>query len=151
MKRVDLASSIILLILSLVMLFEVRRLDIGSLNLPKEGLLPVVLAILLFVLSLVLLARSIGGKKESVLSEKGPGMWNLKRIGSVLGLLGLAVFFERLGYVISTFAFLVFLLGVIEKQKWWMVFTVASLSSLISYLMLGSLLDSPLPKGILGW
>ena len=151
MKRIDLASSIILLILSLVMLFEARKLDVGTLNMPKEGLLPVVLAILLFVLSLVLLARSIGGKKESVLSEKEAGMWNLKRIGSILGLLGLAVLFERLGYVISTFAFLLFLLGVIEKQKWWMVFTVASLSSLISYLMLGSLLDSPLPKGILGW
>jgi putative tricarboxylic transport membrane protein len=151
MKKIDLTSSIILLLLSLVMLFEAGKLDIGTLNLPKEGLLPVVLAILLFILSLVLLARSIGGKRESTRSEKAPGMWHPKRIGSILGLLGLAVFFERLGYVLSTLAFLIFLLGVIERQKWWTVFAVACLSSLISYIMLGSLLDSPLPKGILGW
>jgi putative tricarboxylic transport membrane protein len=151
MKKIDVSSGIILLILSLVMLFEARKLDIGTLNLPKEGLLPVVLAILLFILSLVLIARSIGGKKESAPSQKETGLWSPKRIGAILGLLGLAVFFERVGYVISTFAFLVFLLGVIERQKWWMALTVASLSSLISYLMLGSLLDSPLPKGLLGW
>ncbi len=151
MKKIDLMSGIILMILSLVMLIEAGKLDIGSLNTPKEGLLPFILAILLFILSSVLVGRSLRAKNESASSEKEPGGWNLKRIGSIVSLLGLAFFFERLGYVISTFAFLVFLLGVIERQKWWLVFTVALLTTLCSYLMLGSLLDSPLPKGILQW
>lgn len=151
MKKLDLVSGIILMILSLIMLLEARKLDFGSLTVPKEGLLPFILAILLFILSSVLVGKSLREKGERASSEKEPGGWNLKRIGSVAGLLGLAFFFERLGYIISTFAFLVFLLGVIERQKWWLVFTVALLSTLCSYLILGSLLDSPLPKGILRW
>jgi putative tricarboxylic transport membrane protein len=151
MKKPDLVSGIILMILSLIMLLEARKLDFGSLNSPKEGLLPFILAILLLILSSVLVGKSLRKKPEGESSEKKPEGWNLKRIGTVAGLLGLAFFFERLGYILSTFAFLVFLLWVIERQRWWVVFTVAFLSTLVSYLILGPLLDSPLPKGILGW
>ena len=151
MKKTDLTSGIILMMLSLVMLLEARKLEIGTLNVPKEGLLPFVLAILLFVLSAVLISKSLNVKNERSPSDKELGNWNLKRIGSIAGLLGFAFFFERLGYAVSAFGFLVFLLGVIERQKWWVVLTVALLTTLCSYLMLGSLLDSPLPRGILRW
>jgi hypothetical protein len=151
MNKTDVASGIILMLLSLVMLLEARKLDVGSLNLPREGLLPFILAILLFILSSVLVGKSLKSKSERASSGKEPGSWNLKRAGSVAGLLSMAFFFERLGYAVSAFGFLVFLLGVIEKQKWWLVFIVAFLTTLCSYLMLGSLLDSPLPKGILRW
>jgi len=151
MKKTDLTSGIILMMLSLVMLLEARKLEIGTLNVPKEGLLPFVLAILLFVLSAVLISKSLNVKNERSPSDKELGNWNLKRIGSIAGLLGFAFFFERVGYAVSAFGFLVFLLGVIERQKWWVVLTVALLTTLCSYLMLGSLLDSPLPRGILRW
>jgi hypothetical protein len=152
MKKVDLMSGIILMILSLAMLLESRKLDIGSLTIPKEGLLPFILAILLFILSSVLIGKSLLKVKSGrVSSEEKAGSWNIKRAGSIAGLLGFAFFFERLGYAVSAFGFLLFLLGVIERQKWWVVFTVAFLTTVCSYLMLGSLLDSPLPKGILRW
>ena len=151
MKKTDLTSGIILMVLSLVMLLEAWKLEIGTLNVPKEGLLPFVLAILLFVLSAVLISKSLNVKNERTPSDKELGNWNLKRIGSIAGLLGFAFFFERVGYAVSAFGFLVFLLGVIERQKWWVVLTVALLTTLCSYLMLGSLLDSPLPRGILRW
>jgi putative tricarboxylic transport membrane protein len=58
--------------------------------------------------------------------------------------------FESLGYVISTFLFIAFLLRVVERQRWSLVVVIAFFTSLATYLVFGLLLNTPLPAGILG-
>jgi putative tricarboxylic transport membrane protein len=149
MRRANLISAVTLLGLALATLLEVSKLPFGRLNAPQAGFFPLILALLLAVCSLVLLAQSIGGPKEKSAASQGAAIW--KKI--VLALAALAVFgvlFESLGYIISTFLFIAFLLRAVERQKWSLVVVVAFLTSLTTYLVFGLLLNTPLPGGILG-
>ena len=72
-------------------------------------------------------------------------------MGLALGaLFAFAFLFEHLGYIITTFLLIAFLLRAIEPQKWWVVILVAFLCSLVSFLVFGLLLNIQLPPGILG-
>jgi putative tricarboxylic transport membrane protein len=105
---------------------------------------------LLAIFSLVLIAQSIGGTKEEFRGSGGQSrIW--KRIVLAVGaLVVFGVLFEGLGYVISTFLFIAFLLRAVERQKWSLVVVAAFLTSLATYLVFGLLLNTPLPGGILG-
>jgi len=73
-----------------------------------------------------------------------------KRIGLAIGaLVAFGLLFETLGYILSTFLFIAFLLRAVERQKWWLVVVVAFCTSLVIYLLFGLLLNTPLPAGIL--
>ena len=96
------------------------------------------------------MAQAIGGTKEQSGASRGESpIW--KRI--VLAVAALVVFgllFESLGYVISTFLFIAFLLRAVEQQKWGLAVVVAFFTALATYLVFGLLLQTPLPGGILG-
>jgi putative tricarboxylic transport membrane protein len=149
MRRTDVISAATLLALALAALLEASKLPYGRLNSPQPGFFPLILAIFLAIFSLVLLAQSIRGtKEESRGSSREAAIW--KRIVLAVGaLVVFGVLFESLGYIISTFLFIAFLLSVVEQQKWSLVVVIAFFTSLATYLVFGLLLNSPLPGGIL--
>ena len=59
------------------------------------------------------------------------------------------VVFERLGYLLATFLFIIFLLRAVERRSWGLALSVALSASLMSYLVFGLLLGTPLPAGFL--
>lgn len=149
MERRNFAISIVLMVLAAVAIWEATQLPFGSLRTPQPGFWPLILAIILAFFSLLHFGKTV---KEKV--EKGnpfwtrPGAW--KGIGLVAGsLIAFGFLFEPLGYLISVFLLIAFLLRVIEPMKWWLVITIALLSSVLSYLMFGVLLSTPLPAGLL--
>jgi putative tricarboxylic transport membrane protein len=149
MKRRNFAISIVLVALAAIAILEAVQLPFGTLKAPQSGFWPLILAIILAFFSLLHFGKTV---KEKV--EKGnpfwtrPGAW--KRIGFGVGsLVAFAFLFEPLGYLISVFLLIGFLLRVIEPMKWWLVITIALLSSVLSYLMFGVLLSTPLPAGLL--
>jgi putative tricarboxylic transport membrane protein len=149
MRRIDVISAVTLLALALTALLEASKLPFGRLNAPQAGFFPLILALFLAVFSLVLMAQSIGGAAEKSGTSNEKAIW--KKI--LLAIAALAVFgvvFESLGYIISTFLFIAFLLRAVEQQKWSSVVVVAFLTSLTTYLVFGLLLNTPLPGGILG-
>ena len=150
MGRNNVISAVTLLALALAALFEASKLPFGRLSSPQPGFFPLILAAILAVFSLLLLAQAIGGTKEaSGVFRGGSAIW--KRI--VLAIAALVIFgvlFESLGYIISTFLFIAFLLRAVERQKWSLVVIVALFTSLATYLVFGLLLNTPLPGGILG-
>lgn len=151
MKKVDLISSIVLLALSMAALLESSKLPFGSIKTPKMGFLPLILAIALTIFSLILLGQAIKEKRVKGLSLSNVESRSWKRIGLTVGaLFAYPFFFEHLGYKISTFLLIAFLLKSIEPQKWWLTIVVALLSSLLSYLIFGVLLNIPFPTGKLG-
>lgn len=150
MRRSDAISGIALLALALAMLFEASKLPFGRLSSPRPGFFPLILAVILAVFSLILLRQAVKEREErDGPFTTGPGTW--KKIGLATGaLLAFALLFESLGYILSVFLFMAFLLRAVEGQKWWLVFVVALPASLLSYLLFGMLLKTPLPAGILG-
>lgn len=125
-------------------------MPIGSLAAPRLGLWPGILALFLAILSLILLGQTIIKKGE----ERSP-FWarseSRKKVGLTVGaLFSLGFIFEYVGYLISVFIFMIFLFRVIQPLKWWLVITLAIVSSLGSYLIFGLLLNTFLPKGFLG-
>jgi putative tricarboxylic transport membrane protein len=149
MKRRDLITSIVLLALAAAPLWEIAKLPIGSPSLPEAGFFPLILVILLGILSLVLLAQTLEGKGE----QQAPpwvssGGW--KTLGlTVAGLFAFVIFFERIGYLISTFLLVTLPLWASGKMSRWKVILVAFVTAFASYMIFGILLQSPLPLGIL--
>lgn len=150
MKKSNLFSGVILLALATAILIEANKLGLGSLKTPESGLFSFMLAIVLAILSLVLLRQAIKEKDERrspLLAEAT----NWKKIGMTLGaLLAYAFLLEPIGYLVSSFFLIVFLLLAVEAQKWWLTIVVAFLSSAGSYLIFDLLLNVPLPVGMLG-
>jgi len=150
MRRTDVISALTLLGLALAALFEASKLPFGKLISPQAGFFPLILAIFLSIFSLVLMAHAIGEtKKEFGASRAGSAIWK-KIVLAVGALVVFGVLFESLGYIISTFLFIAFLLRAVEQQKWSLVVVVAFFTSLATYLVFGLLLNTPLPGGILG-
>ena len=150
MRRSDIAAGLILLGFAGVILLQSHSLTFGSIRTPHTGFFPSVLAVLLLLLSLMLLGQALRQ------SESRAHLWQVtaegwKRIGSTLGaMIGFALLLEGIGYLLSTFIVMVFLLRAIEPQRWIVVITVALSTALISYVIFASLLGIPLPAGILG-
>lgn len=148
MKKRDLILGFILLALAIATLVETSKLPIGSLSSPHVGFFPLITAILLGILSLVLLGQAIRGKDiKKIPLWVSSGGW--KPLSLTVGFLFLFnIFFERLGYLISTFLFIAFLVG-ISGKKWWVVIIYAFFAALASYLIFGLLLKAQLPGGML--
>ena len=150
MRRTDFISAVTLLALALAALLEASKLPFGRVGSPQAGFFPLILAVFLAIFSLVFLAQTIGGHKaEPGDSRGGSTTWN-KIVLAVGALVVFGLLFESLGYVISTFLFISFLLRVVERQKWSLVVVIAFFTSLATYLVFGLLLNTPLPAGILG-
>ena len=67
---------------------------------------------------------------------------------TTLALLAYGFGMDYLGFLVSTFIFLVFLLRMIEPQRWSLVLLESALASGISYLVFDIWLQAQLPKGI---
>jgi putative tricarboxylic transport membrane protein len=149
MKRARLITSAILLGLACATLIETGKLPIGNLHSPQAGFFPLMIGLLLGIFSVVLLVQSLKEKRGETTSAPA-STGRQKRILFTLGaLFFVALFFERLGYLISTFLLIGFLLAAVSRQKAWVVITTAFLSSVISYLLFGVVLQTQLPAGIL--
>jgi putative tricarboxylic transport membrane protein len=150
MRRTDFISAVTLLTLAVAVLLEASKLPFGRVGSPQAGFFPLILAVFLAIFSLVFLAQAIGGHKAELRDSRGGSTaWN-KIVLAIGALAGFGLLFESLGYVISTFLFIAFLLRVVERQRWSLVVAIAFFTSLATYLVFGLLLNTPLPAGILG-
>lgn len=152
-QRGDAVVAVVLLALASAYTLEALRLPgvkyaVG----PGPSFLPLLLGIALAALSLALLIGAILKPPET---STGPpaARWSASwRIWVILlSLVGYALVFERLGYLISTTLFLALLLAVIEPQRWLVVAGVPVASSVLSYLLFVRWLKIPFPKGPLGF
>jgi putative tricarboxylic transport membrane protein len=128
--------------------YEALKLPFGTVNAPRSGFFPAVLAALLALISLggLLAAAVNGGGSRS--EAAAPLFW--RKILLTVGLLvAFAASFEFLGYVLSSFLFVFSVLRGVERTSWRRAGGVAVSAALISYLLFGLLLGTPLPSGFL--
>jgi len=142
----DRVAGAVLALLALVVVWESRKLPLGSLSNPGPAYMPVVLATLLLACGVALVI--VGGRAGRLAAVD----WSEWR--HAVAILAVCTFaagaLERLGYRATITLALAFMLGVVEKRG--VVFTVlfALALALGSFLLFDTLLRVVLPRGPLG-
>ena len=129
--------------------YGATRLGLGSVTEPGAGFIFFWSGVILVFLSLIVLAESVRSSEDT---SREMGAMNWTKIALVLlSLLLYAFFLERLGFVLTTFVLVSFLLGCVEDTTWFRSLGVACAAALASYAMFELWLKIRLPKGIFGF
>ena len=152
MRRYDICMGIIWFIVSVVICYHAVELRLGNVRSFGPGFIFFWTGIALGLLSMILFFRALIAKGEGG-SGRDQGVfpnanWP-KKIGVIVSLTFYAIAYEKLGFLISTFLIVAFLLYSIEAKKWYLVVGVASVTSVAIYVFFVILLQMRLPRGIL--
>lgn len=153
MKRTKLtagaAGALFWVAVGILVCYGATRLGLGSVTEPGSGFIFFWSGLILVLLSLMVLAESVRSSEDTV-QEMGEMNW-AKIALVLLSLLLYAFFLERLGFVLTTFVLLSFLLGWIEGINWARSLAIASAAALASIAVFELWLNIRLPKGIFGF
>ena len=143
MLTTDRVGGVALALIGLFVLFESRKLPLGTLQNPGPAAMPVVLAVLLLVFGAALVALGAGAAR---LAAVGWSEW--RHAVAIFGVCAFAALaLERLGYRVTMVAALAFLLGGVERRG--VVFTLvfALALALGTFFVFDTVLRVPLPRG----
>jgi len=155
-RKKDLISSISLLSVGIIYAGLSLRLPFWSGTGPQEGFFPLTIAAIMIGMSLFLLVQSLSSNPP-LRAEKGGEepeneVFNRSRVLAYgIWMTLYAVFFERVGFLITSILFLLLIMKYTEKQSWKMTISVGAASILGSYLLFVYFLGVPLPKGLMQW
>ena len=125
-------------------------------DMPGPGLFPFVVGAALVFLSSILFIGHFSykgdeGKKNGEEETSPPrGNWG-KPLLVLIALCGYIVVLKYLGFVATTFLFMLFLLKSVEPQKWRTTFIASILTAALTYALFGLWLKVDMPKGIFGF
>lgn len=149
MRSSDLISGIFWLAIGLLTLWSTHY-HVGNMVSPGPGLLPLILGILLILLSLVLLRQA---KKSAPAKKTGarfvlPAGWR-KIAYTIVILLAATFLFEIMGYLLTVFFLMVFLMVTAELRDWGKICLISALTALGVYFVFVYWLGQPLPVGFI--
>jgi putative tricarboxylic transport membrane protein len=125
-------------------------IEIGAWNEPGPGFLPFWAGITLALMSTVLLVKN-WGRKGPVRPSFFPEAVSWKRVSATfVALVAYNLVIDVLGFTLTTFLFIGFLVKFIFPQSWLRSFIVAASAALIARLLFVNFLQTQLPKGFLG-
>jgi len=151
-RRLDISSGLLLLLFAIFIAIESYRLGLGEWNNPGAGYFAFGGSLILGIMSLSVFLKELRrryGKEISPSDSEPLHGWNV-----VLVLAGMIIYsfvFDKIGFILSTFLFIVFLLRVIAPHRWFVTLLIAFCFAVGSYLLFDVLLSAELPKGILGF
>ena len=123
--------------------------EIGTIGSPQGGFFPFVASIIIFILSLYLF---ISTKPATEQTSQTGGMTGLKRICLfIIVTLIYAVFLERLGFLLSTYIYMIFLLKVMGQPGWRFAVLFSLISVIFCWVCFQKWLGVPLPTGIISF
>jgi putative tricarboxylic transport membrane protein len=146
MIATDRWTGLFFILFSLYVCVESWRLGVGSFFRPGAGFFPFYSGALLGALSLILGFLTFRGKFEE--AESWTDVGNTVTVS--LALLGFTWLLTWLGFVITTFLFILFLLRAVERRAWLFSASTALFISAAFYVVFGLWLKAQLPAGILG-
>ena len=141
--RGDQIAGLVFIAVALLVAWQNRAYPLGSLSTPGPGYMPLVLAGALGVFGLLIALR---GGASPLLNTID---WSEGRHGIVVLIAcGVAtLLLERLGYRLTMFALLVFMLGAIERKRALPTVLVAFGFAFLSHFLFATLLKVQLPSG----
>lgn len=148
----DIFVTIIFFFFAVVMALQSIRLGLGEVNDPGSGFLPTFSSLSIAILSLLYLGSQIfkDKKKKKLLFELGPH-WKRALYLTVLSFLYVLVLWDKLGYIISTTLWLVFVFWLAGVKPWTKTLMIAIAVVIASYFLFGKVAKCFLPRGILGF
>ena len=147
----DIISSSLCIVVAILFCIGGLEYGLGSFSNPAPGLYPFILGLIFIALSMALLFPSLKKKQDTIKQRFLPPREKAYRLAlSLVFLYAYGMAMEPLGYVVTTFFFLVGVLRFVGLQKWWTVLATSFLATLFSFLLFVTLLKSQLPKGPLG-
>ena len=151
MGKSDRVSGSFWFLFCLFIIWQSYKLGLGNLYQPGPGFLFFWTGIVVAIMSLVVVMQSFRVEGTDEAKEAPTGKRTVAKVISVLvALFMYAALMEYLGFFIVTLLLFIFLLGVIERKKWWFAILVSAAVTLFAYLVFETALQSQLPKGILG-
>ncbi len=152
MKKADLITGIVLLVLSAYVIQETWRMPPSATFGPGPGFLPFWLGVVLAVFAAILFVSA--WRRQATEDDSKPifpGKQALLGITLVLiGLAGYIFLIEILGYLVDTFLFIVFLMKVVEREKWPLSLMVAVITTAALFITFQFLLQIKLPSNMFG-
>ncbi len=147
MKSLDKISSLCLLVFAAAISIQSYKLSPGTWGEPGPGFFPLGSGITLGAFSFLIFLKTLFSSEENPnsfrLSKKA-----VKKITLVvLTLIFYGLALEYLGFLLSTFFMMLFLLKVIEPKTWLPAIIFAVITSLGAYIVFEILLNSQLPTG----
>jgi len=153
MVNADRLSALFWLLLGLSALLGSIMLGLGRVREPGSGFLPLIASITISVFALIIFIQSWGKDQEN--NRTLASLWHGLRWKRALAVCfitaGYILFFERLGFAMATFLFLMTLLKGMESIAWWKALLLSGFTTSLAYLLLSFSLESTIPKGILGF
>jgi hypothetical protein len=140
-------------LLGIFVMVNAYKVGLGNFINAGPGLMPFLLGICLFLVSMLLIGKFVFGVKEENGTPKGisPMRMDLKKISLVsLSLFAYALLLKTLGFLFLTSLLLLFLFRIAGSQKWRVVVFASVITILITYFVFTSL-GLRFPKGIFGY
>jgi putative tricarboxylic transport membrane protein len=139
------------LLFALYIIKESLALNIGGIHQPGPGFFPLFGGTILAVFSTVLLFRvlvTLRAKGSMPRGQREKRRWTV--VYAYIGFIVYSLIFEWLGFILSTFLLVIFLLRILEPRKWWSMLLTAAIVASSAYTVFNVFLKSELPMGILG-
>ena len=146
-------AAIFFLLIGIFFTLYARTVEVGTFTEPGPGFLPCWAGLTLVAMSIILFLKSYYSKKaETVTPPFWPQPDSWKRVSAVfLSLIAYNLLLTPLGFTITTFIFLVFLVKFIFPQTWKRSLVVGVLGSIFARLLFINFLETQLPRGLLGF
>ncbi len=132
-------------------LFAIGGFEQGLVHegIPGPGSLPFIVGLICIGLSLVVFIQSFKQKPQSF-KNFFPHQSSLPNlILALVSIMGYGLLLKPLGFVPTTFIFLIFSLRLIGREKWGTTFVFSLLVAVLSHILFASL-QVELPKGVMG-
>lgn len=143
MLTTDRVAGGVLVALGLFVLFESRKLPLGSLRNPGPAYAPVVLAILVLVFGALVLAF---GSRAPAIGGIGWMEWR-HAVAIFVACAFAALAMERLGFRVTIAVTLLALLRIVERRGWAFSTVFAVSFAVILFMLFETYLRVPLPRG----
>jgi putative tricarboxylic transport membrane protein len=145
--RRDLGAAAVLLAFGLFALTQARGLRFGTVVAPGPGFFPMCLAAALCLTSVGLFVQALRAAPGGAVPSAG-GVRHFAVVGTLGSLLLYALVLERLGFLLATFALLLFFFKALQRQRWLVAVGGALATSLLTYLVFRIWLGVNLPGGL---
>jgi hypothetical protein len=141
----DRVAAVVLVAFGVVALEQASKLRIGSIVRPGPGFFPLVLAAALTVVCVALAVDAFRGRGTP---DAAPPSLHWRKIGAAIAALFVyALVLERVGFVVSTFALLLFFFRGLERQRWSLALAGSIVTACVTYLVFKVWLHVQLPAG----
>ena len=152
MKKADLITGTVLLILAGYVIYEARLVPESATFGPGSGFFPLWMGILLAGLALILTVGALLQREKAAADAPFPSWLTMAIVGKILGgLILFALLMETLGFTVNTLLFVTYLMKVVQRERWPMTLLIAVATTACLFIVFQLLLGITLPRNDFGF